>query len=64
MKSKKAHLVYQQQPATICQADKVIDNTPKTKFTSTQHRTSHFKPELLIPPKVSTPVLVKAPQQK
>ena len=56
--------MYQQQPATICQADKVIDNTPKIKFTSTQHRTSHFKPELLIPPKVSTPVLVKAPQQK
>ena len=48
----------------ICQVDKAIDNTPKMKSTSTQYRISHFKQESFIPPKVSTPLLVKAPQRK
>ena len=48
----------------IRQVDKAIDNTPKMKSTRTQYRISHFKQESLIPPKVSTPLLVKAPQRK
>ena len=34
------------------------------KSTRTQYRISHFKQESLIPPKVSTPLLVKASQRK
>ena len=41
----------------IHQVDKAIDNTSKMKSTNTQYRISHFKQELLIPPKVSTPLL-------
>ena len=48
----------------IHQVDKAIDNTSKMKSTHTQYRISHFKQESLIPPKVSTPLLVKAPQRK
>ena len=48
----------------IHQVDKAIDNTPKMKSTRTQYHISHFKEESLIPPKVSTPLLVKAPQRK
>ena len=47
----------------IRQVDKAIDNTPKMKSTRTQYCISHFKEESLIPPKVSTPLLVKAPQR-
>ena len=43
----------------IHQVDKAIDNTPKMKSTRTQYSISHFKIKLLIPPKVSMPLLVK-----
>ena len=48
----------------IRQVDKAIDNTPKMKSTRTQYSISHFKIELLIPPKVSMPLLVKTSLQK
>ena len=48
----------------IRQADKAIDHTPKMKSTRTQYRISHFKQESLIPPKVSTFLLVKVSQRK
>ena len=40
----------------IPQVDKAIGNTLKMKSTRTQHLISHFKQELLIPPKVSMPL--------
>ena len=48
----------------ILQVDKVIDNTTKMKSTQTQYHISQFKRESLIPPKVFTVLLVKAPQRK
>ena len=56
-KLKKTHL-------GIHKVDKAIDNTPKMKSTRIQYSISYFKQESLIPPKVSTVLSVKAPQQK